>query len=141
MSDRLSLSSNVHPGHLGINDARRAGVTKARRPYTYKTARYKAACKQLVVDLLNAKKTGNFSALGGPVSVEIMSFWTRQHRSGPAAGQAFGDSDGPVKGILDCITESGIWSDDSQCQAVSCNKMVSDIAGVSIMIKRLEAKI
>lgn len=74
-----------------------------------------------------AKSAMSFDAgsWSGPVIVTIAVYWARAHRTGPAAGLAFGDVDALAKATLDSLQSAGTIEDDAQVVVCKLTKHVA----------------
>jgi Endodeoxyribonuclease RusA len=73
--------------------------------------------------------------LKGEVGLFLDMGWTRERKSGPAKGLAFGDLDAPIKCIMDALAVKkgeggGVYEDDAQVEIAGLRR---NLAGVTIV--------
>ena len=129
----LTACVEMHPGELGVNEAYRARAIRTRggrwTAQFYSTKRFKRG-KARISEVIEHVRDGH--SFKGPVVVSISCQWARSRVTGPCAGLAMGDVDGPVKGILDALEESGLIEDDGQVVEIKVRKVPRSLGRIYI---------
>lgn len=108
----FTLTVSINPGDLRVNGAWRAGESWGGDTVIYKSQKYENA-RAIVGEAAMLRMVG-FKPLSGPLVLSLRQFWARRHQQGPAVGLAYGDVDGPLKGVLDALEDGGVFADDAQ---------------------------
>lgn len=127
MSARLVIEAPGSPWTGAINRRDRAAVSKSGKPYNRKLAGYAAYQASVAAWARAAARAQGWSCLGGPAQVWIVLTVPDRRRR---------DLDGPVKAILDGLTDGGVWDDDSQVQRMIVDKVLTKgVTGARIVVR------
>lgn len=112
----VSFTIPGNPGEARINHARRAGVTRSGKPYSFKTD---AASSWAIMAAACARRAWiplGLDRITGAVAVTLHVYWPRVRRKHPLAGLPMGDIDACIKATLDVLgaKAAGIIIDDAQ---------------------------
>lgn len=121
------------PGPAKIN-SRMTPVKRGGRAKLVNSKPYRK-WKRSAVLVMRAEARGR-SFGPGPLRVEVLAFWPRQNRTGPAAGLALGDVDAVAKAVLDALQVAGVIHDDAQVVALGLSKAVSMKPCIKVVVRR-----
>lgn len=110
------------PSGARINQARRATIVRKGGkaiPGTRPSSRAKSWATAAKLELRSQWRQVSRDPLSGPIALEVRTHWPRLRRTGPAAGQPFGDVDATCKAVLDALQRAGVLADDAQVHRVT----------------------
>lgn len=113
----IEFTVSCNPSDLGFNGAVRHARTADGQPITYLSKEYRDARDKVTLEVRMTK-----AVFTGPVMVDLVTYYDRLHREGPAEGLPFGDVDATVKGVLDALEKAGTIQDDAQVMAATLLK-------------------
>jgi Holliday junction resolvase RusA-like endonuclease len=111
---RIHIPGNPWAGAINRRD--RAGVSKSGKPYNRKQKGFKAYQETVAIWAQSAVNARHWPRLDGPAQVWIVLLVPDNRRR---------DLDGPIKAIMDGLTDGCVWADDSQV----CRLIVDKVRG------------
>lgn len=124
MTERLRVEIPANPWQGAINRRDRAAVSSRGKPYNRKQTGFKAYQEQVAQWTRQAICAQGVRFRTEIVEVTIiLGVQDRRRR----------DLDGPIKAILDGVTDGGGWADDSQVWALHVRKSLGEPRAVVIV--------
>lgn len=117
MTARLLVEVPGNPWAGAINRRDRAGVTSDGRLYNRKQAGFKAYQATVALWARSAVNAQRWRRLDREAEVWI-TLWVPDRRRR--------DIDGPIKAILDGLTDAHVWADDSLAWSMGVRKRIGD---------------
>ena len=121
---RLLVTIPGNPWQGRINARDRAAVRRDGTPYNRKRPGFAAYQRTVELAALQARRAQQVAF--GTLRVEVwLTLYVPDERRR--------DLDGPVKALLDGLTDAGVWADDSQVWALHVRKRVGEPRAVVVV--------
>lgn len=122
---RLVVEVPGNPWAGAINRRDRAAVSKRGRVYNRKLPGFAAYQAGVALWARSAARAQGWTTLDGPAQAWIVLLAPDRRRR---------DLDGPIKAILDGLTDGGVWTDDSLVRRLVVDKAQGD-PGARVVVR------